>query len=150
MEVKTILLSTIPGTEVVEHLKGEHWPDKPFMKTMLSILLNYLISSSGGTSESYYPTSIDKVKVAKGIIRDFPLLSDDGKGKGHLAWYDPTTCKGFLAKKLEYLRVKHLKPGEKRTRINDRSEGSSNSSATLDSSDSCGEENSPSEKGQIS
>lgn len=52
MEVKTILLSTIPGTEVVEHLKGEHWPDKPFMKTMLSILLNYLISSSGGTSES--------------------------------------------------------------------------------------------------
>ncbi|XP_052127925.1 uncharacterized protein LOC127750377 isoform X2 [Frankliniella occidentalis] len=133
MDVKDILMQSAEGFRVVENIQKNRWPDDRHRKKMISILTDYHVKSTGANRDSYYPNPIDKLMMAKGIIRDFPTLADNGNGEGYLAWYDPSSCKGFLGKKFEYLREKHLKPTEKRKIPKDKkkSHASSTTSSTM-------------------
>ncbi|XP_070401570.1 uncharacterized protein [Nothobranchius furzeri] len=79
-------------------------------KLLVKVCISHLVKKHG-----FYPTSAEKVTLAKTIVATFPSLrvQIEGKGEGFEHFYDPLSHSGFLEMRLRNIRRK-LEAGQRR------------------------------------
>ncbi|XP_071852236.1 uncharacterized protein [Apostichopus japonicus] len=109
--VRTILEShSSEGGDIIKELESGVLSRKRRLK-MVQILVAYMIENFGDR-----PTTDIKVRMARAIIQDFPVLKDE-EGQGFEAWYTPGkglhSASGWLEERLR--NVRRRTSGTKRT-----------------------------------